>query len=85
MKKSDEVEQGGHYQQSELIEEILVGTRSDAFACWRLIDRPQGDLALFSTKEGLVAFHGRAAYERVIFEKFENAALVKIATLRRIC
>jgi DNA mismatch repair protein MutL len=73
--KSDEVEQGGHYQQSELIEEILVGTRSDAFACWRLIDRPQGDLALFSTKEGLVAFHGRAAYERVIFEKFENAVL----------
>jgi len=73
--KSDEVQQGGHYQQSELIEEILVGTRSDAFACWRLIDRPQGDLALFSTKEGLVAFHGRAAYERVTFEKFENFLL----------
>jgi hypothetical protein len=61
MKKATKLNREGHYQQSELIEEILVGTRSDAFACWRLIDRPQGDLALFSTKEGLVAFHGRAA------------------------
>ena len=65
--------------QTEFIEEILVGARSDVFATWRLIDRPKGDLALFSTKEGLVAFHARAAYERVMFEKLENALINQVA------
>ena len=59
--------------QEELITTELVGVRTDALATWRLIDRPRGDLALFSTVEGLVVFHGRAAYERVNFEKLEDA------------
>ena len=59
--------------QEELITPELVGVRTDALASWRLIDRPKGDLALFSTVDGLVVFHGRAAYERVHFEKLEDA------------
>ena len=34
---------------------------------------PKANLALFSTSNGLVAMHGRAAYERVRFEEIEDS------------
>lgn len=56
----------------ELIAEKVVGLKGDGLAAWRLIDRPKGDLGLFSTPDGLVAFHARAAYERIRFEELED-------------
>lgn len=55
-----------------LISEETVDLKGQGLATWRLIDRPKGDLGLFSTSEGLVAMHGRAAYERVRFEELED-------------
>ena len=55
-----------------LISEETVDLKGQGLATWRLIDRPKGDLGLFSTPEGLVAMHGRAAYERVRFEELED-------------
>ena len=49
-----------------------VGSRADVTATWRFIDRAHGDLVLFSTPEGLVALHLRAAYERIRLEQLEN-------------
>ena len=58
---------------AELIPEKLVSSKGDGLASWRLIDRPKGDLALFSTSVGLVVMHGRAAHERVRFEEIEDS------------
>jgi DNA mismatch repair protein MutL len=49
-----------------------VGGRADVSATWRFIDRAHGDLVLFSTPEGLVALHLRAAYERIRLEQLED-------------
>lgn len=49
-----------------------VGGRADVTATWRFIDRAHGDLVLFSTPEGLVALHLRAAYERIRLEQLED-------------
>lgn len=59
-------------QPQPLISEETVDVKGQGLATWRLIDRPKGDLGLFSTPEGLVAMHGRAAYERVRFEELEE-------------
>ena len=57
----------------ELIPEEFVSAKGEGLASWRLIDRPKANLALFSTSNGLVAMHGRAAYERVRFEEIEDS------------
>lgn len=49
-----------------------VGYRDDPGASWKFLGRPHGDLALFATNAGIVAFHCRAAYERVLFERMED-------------
>ncbi len=56
-----------------IIERKLVGERRDPGAEWKLIDRAHGDLSLFTTPQGLVALHVRAAYERVRFEQLEDS------------
>ncbi len=50
-----------------------VGGRGDGEAQWRFLDRPYGDLAIFSTPQGIVGMQTRAAYERVRFEQLEDA------------
>jgi DNA mismatch repair protein MutL len=50
-----------------------VGFRDDPGVVWRFLGRVQGDLVLFSTDAGVVAFHCRAAYERVRLEQVEDA------------
>jgi DNA mismatch repair protein MutL len=50
-----------------------VGFRDDPGVAWRFLGRVQGDLVLFSTDAGVVAFHCRAAYERVRLEQVEDA------------
>jgi len=57
----------------DLIPEEFVGAKGDGLASWRLIDCPKGDLGLFSTSDGLVVMHARAAYERVRFEEMEDS------------
>ena len=47
--------------------------RRDPEADWRFLDRSHGDLALFSTPNGMVALHLRAAFERVRFEQLEDS------------
>ena len=49
-----------------------MSPRGEGLASWRLIDSLKGGLGLFSTTEGLVAMHGRAAYERVRFEELQD-------------
>jgi len=49
----------------------FVGLRQDMSASWRFLDRPHGDVAIFSTPQGVVALHCRAAYERIRFEQLE--------------
>jgi DNA mismatch repair protein MutL len=49
----------------------FVGLRQDVSASWRFLDRPHGDVAIFSTPQGVVALHCRAAYERIRFEQLE--------------
>ncbi len=51
----------------------LVASRGDPSAQWRFLDLTHGDLALFSTPQGMVALHARAAYERVRFEQLEDS------------
>ena len=51
----------------------LVASRGDASAQWRFLDLTHGGLALFSTPQGMVALHARAAYERVRFEQLEDS------------
>jgi len=59
-------------QNNEIISLTLVGTRRDLGAQWRLLDRMHGDLVIFSTRQGVVALHARAAYERVRLEQLED-------------
>lgn len=58
---------------AEIIPRTMVGNRRDPGAEWRFLDRPHGDLAVFSTPQGVVALHARAAYERVRFEQLEDS------------
>jgi DNA mismatch repair protein MutL len=58
---------------AEIIPRTMVGNRRDPGAEWRFLDRPHGDLAVFSTPQGMVALHARAAYERVRFEQLEDS------------
>lgn len=57
----------------EIIPRTMVGNRRDPGAEWRFLDCPHGDLAVFSTLQGVVALHVRAAYERVRFEQLEDS------------
>jgi DNA mismatch repair protein MutL len=52
---------------------IVVGLRSDMNVSWRLLDHSHGDMAVFTTPQGIVGFHCRAAYERVHFEQLEDS------------
>ena len=58
---------------AEIIPRTMVGNRRDPGAEWRFLDRPHGDLVVFSTPQGVVALHARAAYERVRFEQLEDS------------
>ena len=49
----------------------FVGLRQDASSSWRFLDRAHGEMAIFSTPQGIVALHCRAAYERIRFEQLE--------------
>lgn len=53
--------------------QIVVGLRSDMNVSWRLLDHSHGDMAVFTTPQGIVGFHCRAAYERVHFEQLEDS------------
>lgn len=53
----------------------FVGFRQDVSSSWRFLDRPHGDVAIFSTPQGVVALHCRAAYERIRFEQLEASFL----------
>lgn len=57
----------------DIIPRVMVGKRRDFGAEWRFLDRPHGDLAIFSTPKGVVALHASAAYERVRFEQLEDS------------
>ena len=57
----------------EILSRKWVGDRRDPTADWRFLDRSHGDLALFSTPNGMVALHLRAAFERVRFEQLEDS------------
>ena len=57
----------------EILSRKWVGGRRDPQADWRFLDRSHGDLALFSTPNGIVALHLRAAFERVRFEQLEDS------------
>ena len=50
-----------------------VGKRDEAGVAWRFVDQSHGNLAVFSTSEGIVFFHLGAAYERIVFEQMEEA------------
>ena len=50
-----------------------VGLRHKVDADWKFLDRPHGDMAIFSTPQGVVALHCRAAYERIRFEQLEDS------------
>ena len=56
----------------ELISEEFVKLKGDGLAAWHLIDCSKKNLGLFSTTEGLVVMHVRAAYERVRYEELED-------------
>lgn len=49
-----------------------IGARDSTNTIWRFLDRPHGDLAVFSSIDGIIYFHARAAYERVRFEQLED-------------
>ena len=66
------------FNRGELIPEQFVSPRGEGLASWRLIDSLKGGLGLFSTTEGLVVMHGRAAYERVRFEELEDCLEGKV-------
>ena len=65
-------EQNEVLNSKELISEEFVKLKGDGLAAWRLIDCPKKNLGLFSTSEGLVVMHVRAAYERVRYEELED-------------
>ena len=50
-----------------------VGPRDASTGIWRFLDQSHGDLAIFSTPDGVVFFHSRAAYDRVLYEQLEDA------------
>ena len=56
-----------------IINRKLVGGRQEPGAEWQFLDRSHGDLAIFSTPQGVVALHARAAYERIRFEQVEDS------------
>ena len=49
-----------------------VGPRDATTGIWRFLDQSHGDLAIFSTPDGVLFFHARAAYERVLYEQLED-------------
>ena len=63
---------------TELISEEFVNVKGGGLASWRLLDQPKKDLGIFATSDGVVAMHGRAAYERVRFEELENCLHGKV-------
>lgn len=65
-------QESGH-DSREILSRKWVGGRRDPEADWRFLDRSHGDLALFSTPNGMVALHLRAAFERVRFEQLEDS------------
>lgn len=52
---------------------LSVGLRHEVDVGWKFLDRPHGDMAIFSTPQGVVALHCRAAYERIRFEQLEDS------------
>ena len=50
-----------------------VGPRDASTGIWRFLDQSHGDLAIFSTPDGVLFFHSRAAYDRVLYEQLEDA------------
>ena len=50
-----------------------VGPRDASTGIWRFLDQSHGDLAIFSTPDGVLFFHARAAYDRVLYEQLEDA------------
>ncbi len=66
----------GGIENQEGVEEAassLVGLRHRVDVDWKFLDRPHGDMAIFSTPQGVVALHCRAAYERIRFEQLEDS------------
>lgn len=63
--------QGGFAEKSD--PRPVVGLRGDMNVTWRLIDRSHGNMALFSTPQGVVVLHSRSAYERIRFEELEDS------------
>ena len=68
--------QAGGIENQEGVEEAAsspVGFRHRMDVDWKFLDRPHGDMAIFSTPQGVVALHCRAAYERIRFEQLEDS------------
>lgn len=68
--------QAGGIENQEGFEEAAsspVGFRHRVDVDWKFLDRPHGDMAIFSTPQGVVALHCRAAYERIRFEQLEDS------------
>ena len=68
--------QAGGIENQEGVEEAAsssVGFRHRVDVDWKFLDRPHGDMAIFSTPQGVVALHCRAAYERIRFEQLEDS------------
>jgi DNA mismatch repair protein MutL len=66
----------GGIENQEGVEEAAsssVGLRHRVDVDWKFLDRPHGDMAIFSTPQGVVALHCRAAYERIRFEQLEDS------------
>ena len=67
---------GGEIENQQEVEEdasSTVGFLRKMDADWKFLDRPHGDMAIFSTPQGVVALHCRAAYERIRFEQLEDS------------
>jgi len=60
-------------QEGEAYPSSTVGMREQVDADWKFLDRRHGDMAVFSTPQGVVALHCRAAYERIRFEQLEDS------------
>ena len=68
--------EGRGIENQEEVEEdasSTVGFLRKMDADWKFLDRPHGDMAIFSTPQGVVALHCRAAYERIRFEQLEDS------------
>ena len=73
--QNPELKAGG-IENQEGVEEAAsssVGLRHRVDVDWKFLDRPHGDMAIFSTPQGVVALHCRAAYERIRFEQLEDS------------